>query len=98
MTDDDRKLACSAEVLALVPESLARGYCLFPLKNEWGGLTVAVAEPLSVEDLDGVMFVLGREVHQIKCPGEAIRRALDDHYGEEWFEDSDLSTYYWREW
>lgn len=98
MADDNRKLACSAEVLALVPESLAREYCLFPLKNEWSGLTVAVAEPLSVENLDSVEFVLGREVHQIKCPAEAIRRALDEHYGEERFEDSDLSAYYWREW
>jgi hypothetical protein len=98
MTDDNRKLACSAEVLALVPESLAREYGLFPLKSDRSGLTVAVAEPLSAEDLDSVRFVLGREVHQIKCPAEAIWRALNDHFARQLFEDSDLSTYYRREW
>jgi hypothetical protein len=98
MTDDKGKLGCPAEVLALVPESLAREYRLFPLKCEWGGMTVAVAAPLSAEDLDRVEFVLGREVHEIICPAEAIRRALDDHYREEWFDDSELSTFYWRSW
>ena len=98
MTDDKGKLSCPAEVLALVPESLARECVLFPLKSEWGGLTVAVAAPLSAEDLDKVEFVLSCEVHEVIFPSEAIRRALDDHYGEEWFEDSELSTFYWRRW
>jgi hypothetical protein len=98
MNDDKGKLGCPAEVLALVPESLAREYCLFPLKREWGGMTVAVAASLPAEDLDTVEFVLGCEVHEVVYPAEAIRRALDDHYGEEWFEDSEPSVYYWRRW
>jgi hypothetical protein len=96
MSDDKGKLGCPAEVLALVPESLARELCLFPLKCDWGGLTVAVAASLPAEELDKVKCVLGREVHEVIYPAEAIRRALDDHYGEECFEDSELSAYYWR--
>lgn len=96
MTDDGGKLGCSAELLALMPESLAREYCLFPLKCERGVLTVAVAAPLSAEDLNRVEFVLGREIHEINYPAEAIRGALDGHFGEGVIEDSEPRAYYWR--
>jgi hypothetical protein len=76
------RLTCRPEVVALVPERLARGADAFPLDRSGDEVTLAVARPLSEEERDKLRFILDCEIREEIHPIEAIRRALDDHYGE----------------
>jgi hypothetical protein len=81
MGEETAKLTYRPEVAALVPERLARENDSFPLERSGNEMTFAVARPLSGEVLEKLEFVLNCEIREEVYPIEAIRRALDDHYG-----------------
>jgi hypothetical protein len=95
MGDEIPKLVCRSDILALIPEPLAREYCVFPLADSGEAITLAVEAPLLDEFCEFLRCMTKREIREVIYPIEAIRKALYDHYGEEI--EPELSLYYYRE-
>jgi hypothetical protein len=68
-------------VLELVPESVARENLILPLALDGETLTVAAADPGNLLVADKLSFILNKKVKLVAAPREAIRAAIDRHYG-----------------
>ncbi|MCK5229390.1 MAG: hypothetical protein KAR13_03940, partial [Desulfobulbaceae bacterium] len=69
-----------AKALKLVPESIARKFLIFPLREDYRRLVIASADPTNLEAEQAVGFASGRGVSlEVACPGE-IEEALLAHY------------------
>lgn len=71
------------EVLALVDGSACHTYGVLPLRMDAGQLVVAIADPLNTAVLEDLSFTMGTPVRGAVADGEAIRRLVVEHYGEE---------------
>ncbi len=65
------------KALDLVPESIVRNDKVLPMKEEGGRLTVVVADPLDLELLDKLRFMLGKEIDCALAPLSKIQRFID---------------------
>ena len=72
-----------AEVLALVDGSACHTYGVLPLRLDAGQLVVAIADPLNTAVLEDLSFTTGTSVRGAVADGEAIKRLVTAHYGEE---------------
>src|SRR6476619_1805815 len=68
-------------VLELVPESVARDNQILPLSLDGETLTCAAAHPDNLLVQDQLSFILNKRVRFVPAPPEAIRAAIDRHYG-----------------
>ena len=64
----------SPAVIELVPESVARENMVIPLSLEDDSLLVAVSDPMAVEVLDKLRFILNRDIKVAIAPVDAIQR------------------------
>ncbi|MFA6092267.1 MAG: ATPase, T2SS/T4P/T4SS family [Elusimicrobiota bacterium] len=71
------------EVLAKVPESLARQHVIFPYKIESGILSLAVADPLNVLVLDDLKMMTGLDIQAVLASDADIVDSIDRHYGKQ---------------
>jgi general secretion pathway protein E/type IV pilus assembly protein PilB len=69
-----------AEVIDMVPQEVARRYKIVPVYKNNNTLTVALSDPLDVEALDGLRYVLKTGVEGVVAPAEEIAAALDKYY------------------
>jgi hypothetical protein len=69
------------EVLALVPESLAREHLVFPVEAEGETVIVAAVDPDDIALADKLSFVLARKVRLIPGDRAEILEAIRRHYG-----------------
>ncbi len=70
-----------AEEVHLVPESVARRFCLVPLKKESASaVTVVMRDPLDIEALDTVRSQTGLEVIKAVSTEDRILAAIDKFY------------------
>ena len=75
------ELPVSSEgVRRLVPGDLAFRHGLYPLSEDAGALTVAVAEPLAREVEQDLSFALGVSIVQLAAPLVRIRQAVARDY------------------
>lgn len=81
MGEGTLKLTFRPEVVALVPEYLAREADALPITRSRNEVTIAVAHTLSKEMRAKLRFILDCEICEEIHPIEAIRKAIDDHYG-----------------
>jgi type IV pilus assembly protein PilB len=72
----------SPAVIELVPESVARENMVIPLSIEDDSLLVAVSDPMAVEVLDKLRFILNRDIKVAIAPVDAIQTAINRHYGQ----------------
>ncbi len=72
--------ASSGAVLRLVPGDLAFRHGFYPLFEEAGTLTVAVAEPLAQQVEQDLSFALGVTIVQLAAPLVRIRQAVARDY------------------
>jgi len=72
----------SPSVIELVPESVARENMVIPLSIEDDSLLVAVSDPMAVEVLDKLRFILNRDIKVAIAPVDAIQTAINRHYGQ----------------
>ncbi len=70
-----------AQVLALVPEQLARKHQIIPLFKVGDTVTVATADPLNLIALDEVRLRIGKTVEPVVATSEEVARALEEYYG-----------------
>lgn len=72
----------SPAVIELVPESVARENTVIPLALEDDALVVAVSDPMAVEVLDKLRFILNRDIKVAIAPVDAIQTSINRHYGQ----------------
>jgi len=73
----------------LVPESVARENVVMPMSEEDGALKVIIANPLDLETIDKLRFILNRKVEIALSPREAISEAINRYYGQQEGESAD---------
>ena len=73
-------LEITQDVLDLVPGEVARRYKIIPVFKNESTLTVALSDPLDVETLDSLRYVLKCNVEGVVAPPEEIEIALNHYY------------------
>jgi len=68
------------DVVERVSVSIAEVYRIAPVKYEDGVLTVAMADPLQVQALDDLRFMLNCEVSGVVATEAAVERAINKYY------------------
>lgn len=69
------------EVIQQVPASIARRYQVVPVFNSENTLSVALSDPLNIEILDSLRYLLKRNVDGVVATNEEISEALNKYYG-----------------
>ncbi len=68
-------------VAKLVPVDLLRKYNVIPVNKTGATLTVAMADPTNIFAMDEITFMTGYRVEPVVASEEAIRAAIDRHFG-----------------
>lgn len=71
----------SPEVIALVPEPVARENVLLPFAAPKGGIKILFAEPPDVDLLLKLNYMLRRDIYPALARRVAILAAIDHYYG-----------------
>jgi type IV pilus assembly protein PilB len=74
------KYKFNPEVIQLIPEHMARQYCLIPLSRMGNILTVAMSDPLNVFALDDLKILTGCRIDMVLSPEDEILKAIDTQY------------------
>ena len=74
-------LTVPAEVVALLPESVARENTIFALAENGGTLRIATSDPTDIDTQEKLRFILNREVEMALAPRDQIVEAINRHYG-----------------
>jgi len=69
------------EVLDMVPGDVSQRYKVVPVFKNDNVLTVAIGDPLDVDTLDGLRYVLKCNVEGVVAPPEEIEKAIANYYG-----------------
>src|SRR5262245_11273043 len=76
------QLSAPRAVVELVAESVARENLIFPLSLDGETLTCAAADPNNLLVQDKLSFILNKRVRFVPAPRDAIREAINRHYGQ----------------
>jgi len=68
-------------VIDMVPHELCRENHIMPIDMFDGVLTVAIADPLDLQSLDNIRFVINNQVEPVLATREAIDAAIELYYG-----------------
>src|SRR6185295_2093913 len=68
------------DLIAKIPESVARQKLLIPLAVIEGRLRVAMADPLNILALDEIKMMTGFDVDVVIAPESEIKAAIEKHY------------------
>lgn len=71
-----------ASAIELVPESVARENLVCPLALEGEALEVAISDPMKIDVLDKLRFILNRDIRPVVASKEQIQAAINSHYGQ----------------
>ncbi len=81
------------EEFNMIPESVARRYCLIPLMKEEGvSITVVMKNPLDMDAVDTVRSLTSLEIHKAVSTGDRINTIIDKCYKEEAYVEADLQA------
>jgi len=70
----------TAELLRLIPHTLARRHEILPISLAGSTLTVAVADPSNIAALNEVKFLTGYDVKVVLAGPQALEKAIHKHY------------------
>ena len=68
------------DVVDLVPGDVARRYKIMPVYKNNNALTVALSDPLDVDTLDGLRYILKTNVEGVVAPADEIETAINQYY------------------
>jgi len=74
-------LEVAKSVIDMVPSELCRENHIMPIDMFDGVLTVAIADPLDLQSLDNIRFVINSQVEPVLATREAIDAAIEKYYG-----------------
>jgi len=72
----------NSEVVSQVPESVARENIVFPVEMRGESLVVAMNDPMNLEVLDKLRFILNRDIKVVVASTDSIQAAINMHYGQ----------------
>lgn len=75
------------EVLAEVPETLARQYQMLPVSVTGDVLTLAMADPLNIMALDDLRMLTSYDIEPVVAVASELENAINKHYGGDRGED-----------
>ncbi len=78
-----------SEVIATIPESVARENAVVPLRFEGDALVIAIDDPMKFEIIDKLRFLLNREIKCDTASKSDILTAINSHYGRDEAESVD---------
>ena len=79
---DLSEITIPESVVELVPESVARENEILPMAEEEDMLVVLVSDPLDIETIEKLRFILNRRVEIALAPPSMIREAINRYYGQ----------------
>jgi type IV pilus assembly protein PilB len=79
---DLTEITIPEEIIELVPESVARENTILPMKEEDDSLVVIMSDPLDLETIEKLRFILNRRVEVVLAPAESINEAINRYYGQ----------------
>lgn len=79
---DLAKARIPSEVIALVPESIAKRFCAIPIELVDGVLKVAISDPLNVLAFDALEQASQMRVDLVAAGEGQILQAIDHHYAD----------------
>ena len=74
------KYKFDSQIINLIPEHIARQYCLIPLSRMGNNLTVSIADPLNIFALDDLKTLTGCNIDIVLSPQDEIISAIDKQY------------------
>ncbi len=74
-------MAIPQEVINQIPAADARRFKVIPVGFGETGLIVAIGDPLDIDTIDGLNFLLQREIELVCSSPDKIRQALIKYYG-----------------
>jgi general secretion pathway protein E/type IV pilus assembly protein PilB len=78
---DLSEIAVAQEIIEELRPQDARRFKMIPISRNEHGLVVAIGDPLDVESIDSLSFLLKRPVEVVCTTPEKIRQALIKYYG-----------------
>jgi len=84
----------SPDLLANMTSDQARRYKALPVQDRDGTLIIAISDPMDMQAMDDLSFVLNRDVEFVTSTPSSIAKALDQFYPRDSFLENDgiLST------
>jgi type IV pilus assembly protein PilB len=79
---DLSEVSIPENIIALVPESVARENGILPMADDDDALVVIMSDPLDIETIEKLRFILNRRVDVALAPDEAIQEAINRYYGQ----------------
>lgn len=71
-----------AAVVELVPESVARENVILPLSSENGMLKVIMSDPMDLDTIQKLTFILNKDIQPVLASREQIIEAINRYYGQ----------------
>ena len=75
-------VAIARAVIEMVPESVARENIIIPLNAENGSLQVCMSDPMDLDTIQKLTFILNKDIQPILAPREQIIEAINRYYGQ----------------
>ena len=69
-------------VIELIPESVARENSILPMSESEDRLRVIVSDPMDIETIEKLRFILNRQIETVLAPRESIQQAINSCYGQ----------------
>ncbi len=69
-------------VIELIPEAVARENRILPFAEEGETITVIVSDPLDIETLEKLRFIINKNIDTALAPREAILENINRYYGQ----------------
>ncbi len=79
---DLKEIEIPTSVIEMVPESVARENSVIPLGLEGESLVVAISDPLALDVVDKLRFILARDIEMKVSTKESIQTTINRHYGQ----------------
>ena len=79
---DLSEVSIPEQIIELVPESVARENGILPMAEEDDSLVVIMSDPLDIETIEKLRFILNRRVEVALAPEESIKEAINRYYGQ----------------
>jgi hypothetical protein len=86
----EQLLAIAPDVIARVPEHVARSHTVIPVAFDGETITMAAADPDNIALADRLRFLLGKNVRLLAAPATDILHAIDRYYGSRPGDSRDL--------
>lgn len=86
---DLTEISIPEHIVELVPESVARENGVLPMDEEDDSLIVLMSDPLDIDTVEKLRFILNRKVEVALAPQENIVEAINKYYGQQEGESAD---------